>query len=59
MGGRFPAQFYAQIMGLESGSIFVHRNIANMVVGQDLNILSVLQYVVEVLKVPHIIVCGE
>ena len=48
-----------QITQTTPGQIFIHRNIANMVVHTDLNLLSVLQYAVEILKVKHIIVCGH
>jgi len=53
---RVPAN---EIVGLKPGELFVHRNVANMVVHTDMNCLSVLQYAIEVLQVRHIIVCGH
>lgn len=53
---RVPAE---KLTGLEPGELFVHRNVANLVIHTDLNCLSVVQYAVEVLDIEHIIICGH
>ncbi|OOR91102.1 carbonate dehydratase [Moraxella caviae] len=53
---RVPAN---EVVGMMPGELFVHRNVANMVVATDMNLLSALQYAVDMLKVEHIIVCGH
>jgi carbonic anhydrase len=53
---RVPAE---RLTGLEPGELFVHRNVANLVIHTDLNCLSVVQYAVDVLEIEHIIICGH
>ena len=53
---RIPAN---QVIGLDPGEVFVHRNVANLALNTDFNCLSVIQFAVEVLKVKHVIVCGH
>jgi carbonic anhydrase len=53
---RVPAN---EIIGLPPGEVFVHRNVANLVIQTDMNLLSVLQYAVDILKIEHVIVCGH
>ena len=53
---RVPAE---DMMGLEPGEVFVHRNVANMVINMDLSVATVFMYAIDVLKVKHIVVCGH
>ena len=53
---RVPAN---EIIGAESGDVFVHRSIANMIIHTDISMLSVLDYAVNVLKIKHIVICGH
>jgi carbonic anhydrase len=53
---RVPAN---EIVGMMPGELFVHRNVANLVIHTDLNCLAVLQYAIEVLRVEHVIICGH
>jgi carbonic anhydrase len=53
---RVPAN---EIIGAQPGDVFVHRNIANMVIHSDMNMLSVLDYAINILKIKHVIVCGH
>ncbi|MBS0968920.1 carbonate dehydratase [Chimaeribacter arupi] len=53
---RVPAE---RLTGMEPGELFVHRNVANLVIHTDLNCLSVVQYAIDVLQVEHVIVCGH
>ncbi len=53
---RVPAN---EIVGLPPGELFVHRNVANLVIHTDMNCLSVIQYAVDILKIKHVIVCGH
>lgn len=48
-----------ELMGVNPGEVFVHRNIANMVIGNDLNVMSVLNYAINSLQVDHVVVCGH
>lgn len=53
---RVPAN---EIVGLEPGELFVHRNVANLFPNTDMNCLSVLEYAVDLIKIPHVIICGH